>query len=87
MEFSDYGFIGIKFDSLWSKVKINSKYIQDWSYKCLYGDTLRVFVSYPSLKNKVGVKNLVKDFKSEKLKHKLNFTYENSRGIIQKMRG
>ena len=42
-------------DSLWSKVKINSKYIQDWSYKCLYGDTLRVFVSYPSLKNKVGV--------------------------------
>ena len=42
-------------DSLWSKVKINSKYIQDWSYKCLYGDTLRVFVSYPSLRNKVGV--------------------------------
>ena len=42
-------------DSLWSKVKINSKYIQNWSYKCLYGDTLRVFVSYPSLKNKVGV--------------------------------
>ena len=42
-------------DSLWSKVKINSKYIQDWSYKCLYGHTLRVFVSYPSLKNKVGV--------------------------------
>ena len=42
-------------DSYYSKVKINSKYIQDWSYKCLYGDTLRVFVSYPSLKNKVGV--------------------------------
>ena len=42
-------------DSLRSKVKINSKYIQDWSYKCLYGDTLRVLVSYPSLKNKVGV--------------------------------
>ena len=42
-------------DSYYSKVKINSKYIQDWSYKCLYGDTLRVFVSYPSLKNKVCV--------------------------------
>ena len=42
-------------DSYYSKVKINSKYIQDWSYKCLYGNTLRVFVSYPSLKNKVGV--------------------------------
>lgn len=42
-------------DSYYSKVKINSKYIQDWSYICLYGNTLRVFVSYPSLKNKVGV--------------------------------
>ena len=42
-------------DSYYSKVKINSKYIRDWSYKYLYGDTLRVFVSYPSLKNKVGV--------------------------------
>ena len=42
-------------DSYYSKVKINSKYIQDWDYKCLYGHTLRVFVSYPSLKNKVGV--------------------------------
>ena len=42
-------------DSYYSKVKINSKYIQDWNYKCLYMDTLRVFVSYPSLKNKVGV--------------------------------
>lgn len=39
------------------------------------------------MKNKVDVKNLVKDFKSEKLKHKLNLTYKNSRGIIQKMRG
>ena len=38
-----------------SKVKINSKYIQDWECKFLLGSTLRVFVSYPSLKNKVGV--------------------------------
>ena len=38
-----------------SKIKINSKYIQDWECKFLLGSTLRVFVSYPSLKNKVGV--------------------------------
>lgn len=39
----------------YSKVKINSKYIQDWECKFLLGSTLKVFVSYPSLKNKVGV--------------------------------
>ena len=39
----------------YSKVKINSKYIQDWECKFLLGSTLRVFVSYPSLKDTVGV--------------------------------
>ena len=44
-------------DSSYSKVKINSKYIQkqDWDCKFLWGEVLRVYVSYPSLKNKVGV--------------------------------
>ena len=41
----------------YSKVKINSKYIQNWDWECKFslGSTLKVYVSYPSLKNKVGV--------------------------------
>ena len=41
----------------YSKVKINSKYIQNWEWECKFswGSTLKVYVSYPSLKNKVGV--------------------------------
>ena len=42
-------------DSSYSKVKINSKYIQDWNCKFRWGCALQVYVSYPSLKNKVGV--------------------------------
>lgn len=44
-------------DSYYSKVKINSNYIQkqDWNCKFFWGYALRVYVSYPSLKNKVGV--------------------------------
>ena len=42
-------------DSLWSKVKINSKYIQDWNCKFRWGCALQVYVSYPSLKDTVGV--------------------------------
>ena len=46
-----------KLDSYDSKVKINSNYIQkhDWNCKFFWGYALRVYVSYPSLKNKVGV--------------------------------
>ena len=41
----------------YSKVKINSKYIQNWDWECKFswGSTLKVYVFYPSLKNKVGV--------------------------------
>ena len=41
----------------YSEVKINSKYIQNWDWKCEFswGSTLKVYVFYPSLKNKVGV--------------------------------
>ena len=41
----------------YSKVKINSKYIQNWDWECNFswGSTLKVYVFYPSLKNKVGV--------------------------------
>ena len=44
-------------NSSYSKVKINSKYIQnrDWECKFFWGYGLKVYVSYPSLKNKVGV--------------------------------
>ena len=40
----------------YSEVKINSKYIQNWDWKCEFswGSTLKVYVFYPSLKNKVG---------------------------------
>ena len=54
-------------DSYYSKVKINSKYIQDWSYKCLYGNTLWVYVSYPSLKKQVGVTFNPRDRWSDKI--------------------
>ena len=68
-------------DSYYSKVKINSKYIQDWSYKCLYGNTLRVFVSYPSLKDTVGVNFKPRDQWSGKISsmyvgHNLGATYD-----------
>ena len=42
-------------DSSYSKVKINSKYIQDWNCKFRWGCALQVCVSYPSLKDTVGV--------------------------------
>ena len=42
-------------DSSYSKVKINSKYIQDWNCKFRWGCALQVYVSYPSLKDTVGV--------------------------------
>ena len=42
-------------DSSFSKVKINSKYIQDWNYEFRWGYALQVYVSYPSLKDTVGV--------------------------------
>ena len=42
-------------DSSFSKVKINSKYIQDWNCEFRWGNTLQVYVSYPSLKDTVGV--------------------------------
>ena len=42
-------------DSSFSKVKINSKYIQDWNCKFRWGYALQVYVSYPSLKDTVGV--------------------------------
>ena len=44
-------------NSYYSKVKINSKYIQNWDWECkfFWGYGLKVYVSYPSLKNKVGV--------------------------------
>ena len=42
-------------DSSFSKVKINSKYIQDWNCEFRWGYALQVYVSYPSLKDTVGV--------------------------------
>ena len=42
-------------DASYSKVKINSKYIQDWNCKFRWGCALQVYVSYPSLKDTVGV--------------------------------
>ena len=42
-------------DASYSKVKINSKYIQDWNRKFRWGCALQVCVSYPSLKDTVGV--------------------------------
>lgn len=42
-------------DSSFSKVKINSKYIQDWNCEFRWGYALQVSVSYPSLKDTVGV--------------------------------
>ena len=41
----------------YSKVKINSKYIQNWDWECKFswGSTLKVYVFYPSLKDTVGV--------------------------------
>ena len=42
-------------DSSFSKVKINSKYIQDWNCEFRWGYALQVYVSYTSLKDTVGV--------------------------------
>ena len=46
-----------KLDSYDSKVKINSNYIlkHDWNCNFFWGYALKVYVSYPSLKDKVGV--------------------------------
>ena len=43
------------FDIYTSGIKINSQYIKDWSYECGGGDTLKIYVSYPSLEKLVRV--------------------------------
>ena len=54
-------------DSSYSKVKINSKYIQDWNCKFRWGCALQVYVSYPSLKDTVGVTFNPRDRWSDKI--------------------
>ena len=43
------------FDIYTSGIKINSHYIKDWSYECGGEDTLKIYVSYPSLEKQVRV--------------------------------
>ena len=55
------------FDIYTSGIKINSQYIKDWSYECGGGDTLKIYVSYPSLEKKVRVTFKSRDHWSDKI--------------------
>lgn len=43
------------FEIYTSGIKINSRYITDWTYELSSAGTLKIYVSYPSLENKVRV--------------------------------
>ena len=55
------------FDIYTSGIKINSQYIKDWSYECGGGDTLKIYVSYPSLEKQVRVTFKSRDKWSDKI--------------------
>ena len=55
------------FEIYTSGIKINSRYIKDWTYELSSAGTLKIYVSYPSLENKVRVTFKSRDQWSDKI--------------------